>query len=435
MNSKLSLILFGALVTLTVLSAAENLEESSLSEEVASSRLARAADADPGKSKKKSKKNKKASKKNKSKRNNKKASRKDKKSKNKKASKKEKKSKRKNKKADKKNKKSKRKNKKASKKEKKSKNKKTTKKDRKSERKNKNASKKDRKSERKSKKVSKKASKKDRKNKKRKSKQNKKKNSRKSKSQENNREGQSTIPGTCISTAANTLYNGFSKKASNFFRQEKRLQVRLPKIANKLSKASEYNETLDDLVAANASCPAGNVTELDALVATLSECQTNIETACAVPEYNQTQIDECQPIVEGFQSEVEKCVDLTDPADACGCWESPELAALEEGLKDCIIKPSEANVTAAFKACKGAVSDCNKAESDAIPVLVACSKSESDLVAEAETVANNIAALEGAKTAVEAVATSRRHRAAATNCTEFIALVDAREYYKPSQIL
>ena len=54
MNSKLSLILFGALITLAVLSAAENQEENSLSEEVSASRLARAADADPGKSKKKS---------------------------------------------------------------------------------------------------------------------------------------------------------------------------------------------------------------------------------------------------------------------------------------------------------------------------------------------------------------------------------------------
>ena len=76
MNSKLCLVLFGALVALVVLSAAENQGENSLTEEVASSRLARAADADPGKSKKKSKrKNKKASKKNKSNRNASKAAR------------------------------------------------------------------------------------------------------------------------------------------------------------------------------------------------------------------------------------------------------------------------------------------------------------------------------------------------------------------------
>merc|ERR1711976_762695 len=333
---------------------------------------------------------------------------KERKSKNRKASKKEKKSKRKNKKASKKDKKSKRKNKKASKKEKKSK------------RKNNRASKKS------------KSKRKNKKNKSKKSRQNKRKsrkNSRKSKSQKKNREGEREVPDTCVTTAVNALYNGLSKKATNFDRQSKRIETRLPKIANKLAKASDYNATLDDLKKANASgCPAGNVTELDALVAILEECQTNIDTACAEPEYNKTQVDECKPIVEGFVSEVEKCFGLnSDAVAACECWESDALAELEEGLKGCVIKPSEANVTAAFKDCKTAVSTCNKAQTEAIPVLVACSKTEADLVAEAETVANNIAALEGAKTAVEAAAATRRRqsRAAATNCTEFIALVDA----------
>ena len=84
MNSKLCLILFGALVAIAALSAAENSEEKSLSEEVAISRVARAANADPGKSKKKSiksKKNKASKKRNKSKRKNKKASKKARKSK------------------------------------------------------------------------------------------------------------------------------------------------------------------------------------------------------------------------------------------------------------------------------------------------------------------------------------------------------------------
>merc|ERR1712115_440020 len=76
--------------------------------------------------------------------------------------------------------------------------------------------------------------------------------------------------------------------------------------------------------------------------------------------------------------------------------------------------------------CKGAVSSCNKAQSSAIPVLVACSKTEADLVAEAETVANNIAALDSAKAAIEAVASSTRNaKAAAETCADLLALVDA----------
>merc|ERR1711971_379085 len=198
----------------------ENMEENSLSEEIASSRLARAADADPGKRKrnKKSKRKNKASKKNKS-------NKKSKKAKNKKTKKTEK------------------------------------KKSKKAERKNKS----------------------------------------------NTARQSSTVPDTCVATAVNTLYNGLSKKASNFDRQLKRIEARLPKIESKRGKAGDYNQTMDDLVAANSSCPAGNQTEIDALIAILSECQTNIETDCATPMINQTQIDECKPIVEGFVAEVEKC--------------------------------------------------------------------------------------------------------------------------------
>merc|ERR1712029_897166 len=111
-------------------------------------------------------------------------------------------------------------------------------------------------------------------------------------------------------------------------------------------------------------------TVLTALIATLGECETNIKTACAAPVFNQTQITECTPIVTGFVAEVEKCFKLnSNPTAACECWESDAMAELEKGLKGCVIKPSEANVTDTFKACKTAVSTCNKANVEAIPIL------------------------------------------------------------------
>merc|ERR1719356_1268302 len=53
MNNKICLILFGLLVALAVLASAENHEESSLSEELGSSRVARSADADAARRKRK----------------------------------------------------------------------------------------------------------------------------------------------------------------------------------------------------------------------------------------------------------------------------------------------------------------------------------------------------------------------------------------------
>merc|ERR1711902_189004 len=251
---------------------------------------------------------------------------------------------------------------------------------------------------------------------------------KKSRNNKKNREGRSTVPGTCVTTSVNILHGGLSKKASNFDRQSKRIETRVPVIAKKLEKASDYNATLDYLKALNSSnCPSGDATVLTALIATLGECETNIKTGCAAPVYNKTQITECKPIVTGFVAEVEKCFKLnSNPTAACDCWESDSMAALEKGLKGCVIKPSEANVTNTFKACKTAVSTCNKAQVEAIPILVNCSKTEAELKAEATAVANNINSLNSAKTAIEKVAKSTRSagRAAAGDCVTFTALVD-----------
>ena len=174
---------------------------------------------------------------------------------------------------------------------------------------------------------------------------------------------------------------------------------------------------------------------IDVLITTLGECEAQITAACTPPLIDMTQIDFCVPVVNGFTAEVEKCSNLTrDPVTACECWESDTLAEFAEGLKGCVIKPIEANVTVTFLECKAAVSTCNNAQIEAIPVLVNCSNPTTDLVAQAETVANNIAALEGAKTAVEGRWYGKRRvkRAAATTCTEFIALVDAREFSNQS---
>merc|ERR1719350_1930857 len=333
-----------------------------------------------------------------------------------KASKKNKKSKRKNK-ASKKNKSKKNKSKKKSKKAQKKNNKKNTKKSRKA---NKNKNKKARRKN--------KANKKEKKSKRKNKKAGRKNKSKKNRSKQERQGYGRDVPDTCLTTSVNILYNGLSKKASNFDRQEARVETRVPVIAKKLEKASEYNATLDYLKALNSSnCPSGDATLLTALIATLGECETNIKTACAAPIYNQTQIDECTPIVAGFQAEIEKCFKLnSNPTAACDCWESDSMAELEKGLKGCVIKESEQNVTDTFKECKKAVSTCNKDRVLAIPLLVNCSKTEAELKAEATAVANNINSLNSAKAAIEKVAKSTRSagRAAATDCVTFTALVD-----------
>ena len=379
MKSNICLILFGVLIAHAVLSTAEKTEDNSLSE-VASSRLARAANADPGRNKanKKTKKAKKATRRNK-----------------------------KSKKANRRNKKSKKANRK---------NRKSKKVDKKRRNDNKRKSK-----SKKAKKLNKKPNTK------------KEKKSRKNKSQKSAL--RQDIPEVCLTDAVKTLYNGLAKKASYFERQKKRIEKRVPIIANKLNKAGDYIQAANNMANIVPSCPADLVVSAEILSFELGTCEANITDSCQPPIYNQTKIDECTPIVDSFIEETEVCYNLTKDAtgkEACGCWESKVLKDLFDDLADCNIKESEENVTARFQECKGAVSDCNKAETDAFPVYVNCSKNPiDDLKKKAELLANNINALSQAVTVIEKAAAARRRiiRAAATNCSDFIGLVEKRELF------
>ena len=424
MKTNICLILFGVLIAHVVLSTAENTEDKNNLSEVALSRIARAANADPGpgrnKASKKNKKAKKVNRKNKkakkNNRKNKKARKTDKKNnKSKKATRRNKMSK----KANRRNKKSK----KANRKNKKSK---------KANRKNKKSKKANRKNK-KSKKANRKNKKSKKANKKRTKKQNK---SRKNKSQKSAL--RQDIPEICLTEAVKTLYNGLAKKASNFERQMKRIEKRVPIIKNKLEKAGDYIQAANNMVNIVPSCPPDLVFYADSLTLELETCNTSITENCQPPIYNQTQIDECKPVVTAFMQETEVCFNQTKDATgtvACGCWESEALKNISDALAGCNIQESNENVTLSFKKCKNAVSDCNKAETDAFPVYVNCSNNQikiDDLKKEAELLDNNINALSQAVTAIEKVTAAARRRiirAVATTCPDFIGLVEKRELF------
>ena len=115
------------------------------------------------------------------------------------------------------------------------------------------------------------------------------------------------------------------------------------------------------------------------LVQKLRSYQTNITVNCQPPSINQTKIDECSPIVEGFISEIEECFDYTQIGDgmaieaACKCWQDATLAELFEPLKkDCVIKDIQDIVKMRFRECKTAVSDYKKAQTEFLPLYKNC---------------------------------------------------------------
>jgi len=179
------------------------------------------------------------------------------------------------------------------------------------------------------------------------------------------------IPEICLKDSVDGLYKGYFKKASNFDRQLKRIETGVPIIAKKLQKAGDFNQSADAIASIASSCPTlEERIEALFLAAELGACYQNITDNCQAPEVNQTRIDECTPIVEGFQNETTVCKDLSGD-DACDCWEGP-FQTFYKDLSGCVIKNSEENVTDRLKECKKAVGYCNKRQREAFSLYAQC---------------------------------------------------------------
>ena len=394
MNSKISLILFGFLVTLAVLTAAENSEENTLSEEVASSRLARSADADAGRRKNKSsKKNKKKSRK---------AA--------KKAAKKAKKAAKKSKKNA-----GKRKNKSAKKNKRKNKSSKKNKRKNKSSKKNKKAAKK----------AAKNAAKKEKKNK-------------SNKSQKQRMNGRA-VDGMCLE-AATTAMNRWRGVVANFNKQKTRIEKQSEIASKKGDKKAVFAPIalkLVDLGGGNksaltcsGSADSDGAKQLTNLTQTLFDCEVQVNKSCSMdfPAPNMTFVDQCAMDIAMFENKTDECYKLSKAdtaADACTCWTDAEYAELGNKIKMCKIAET-ADVAKGLKACKDAFSTCRKYEDDAVASMAACSVSADALKAKAAALSANVDSTNAAAQKVAAVTGSSRRRSArasATTCAAFIELV------------
>ena len=224
------------------------------------------------------------------------------------------------------------------------------------------------------KKKSKKNSKRSKKGKKSKMAKRKKKQRKNKTNKKNNGKSQpkQDIPESCLKESVDGLNKGYLKKASNFDRQLKRIESGIPIIEKKLKKAGDFNQSAEAIGSIASSCLTPEEMLLaDALSQELGACYQNITDSCQPPEVNKTQIDECKPIVEGFQSETDVCKGLTGD-EACNCWEGDAFQDFYKGLSGCLIKDSEKNVTDRLKECKAAVSSCNKAEREAFSLYAQC---------------------------------------------------------------
>ena len=370
MSSKTCLILFGLLIAFAVLSNAEDNSESSLSEEVASARVARSADAGKNKSKS-SKKNKRKAKKAK------KAAKKAAKMAAKKA-------------------------KKASKKE----------------------AKKAKKEAKKSRKVKK--TKQGEKNRQKNISQNERKSSRAV-------DGACLESAMTAMNRWKGVVANFNKQKSRIEKQSEIAGKKGAKksvfgpIALKLVDLGGGNKSA---LTCSGSADSDGAKQLTNLTQTLFACEVEVNKTCSMdfPAPNMTFVDQCAMDIEMFENKTTECYDLSDAdtaEEACACWTDAGYTELGNKIKGCKISETS-DVAKGLKACKDAFSTCRKYEDDAVTAMGACVVSADTLQAKAAALSTNVDSVSAVSTKVAAVTGSSRRRfarAAATTCADFITLV------------
>merc|ERR1712079_301877 len=302
MNSKICLILFGLLVALAVLSAAENSEENSLSalsEEVASARLTREAEAGKRKRNNKAKRSKK-------------------------------------------NKKNKKKGKKAKKAKKGRKNKKgKNRKNRKGKK-----SKKNKKGKRKG----------------RKNRGNRKNGNRKSARTVNGKCLETAMLGMnrwrLVVANFNKQKTRIAKQAEIAGKKGGKKSVFAP-IALKLVDLGGGNKSA---LSCSGSTTSSGAKQLTNLTNTLFACEVAVNKSCSTsfPAPNKTFVDACATDIKLFETLAAECYSLSKEATAdkaCTCWTAPEFTISSEKVKSCKIS-STASIAAGLKSCKEAFSKC-----------------------------------------------------------------------------
>ena len=169
--------------------------------------------------------------------------------------------------------------------------------------------------------------------------------------------------------------------------------------------------------------------QLTNLTQTLFACEVEVNTTCSMdfPSPNMTFVDECAMDIEMFENKTTECYELSKAdtaADACTCWTDAEYTELGNKIKSCKIAETS-DVAKGLKACKDAFSTCRKYEDDAVTAMAACVVSADTLQAKAAALSANVDSVSAVSTKVATVTGSSRRRSAYSfgTCADFITLV------------
>merc|ERR1712179_236330 len=245
-----------------------------------------------------------------------------------------------------------------------------------------------------------------------------------------------TVDGKCLESAVKSMRK-LEKVVANFDKQ----MIRVEKQAGIASKKGEKKGVFGPIALKLIDVGGGNKSaltcagsadstgakQLKNLTDTLMMCEMEVNKTCSMdlPKPNATLIKECNTSTKAFRKMAEECFAKSkeDTAtDACTCWTNADLTKAGDSVADCKIK-EVGDVAKGLKKCKEAFAKCRKFEDDAVSTISACSKSTDKLKQKAAQLNANKDAVAAAKAKIKKTTGSRRVRAVATTCAEFITLV------------
>ena len=282
--------------------------------------------------------------------------------------------------------------------------------------------------------------KKNKKNKRRKNKRKNKKRTNKNKKRTNkgSRAQGRMVDGKCLESAT-TAMSRWRNQVANFMKQKTRIEKQAEIAEKKSGKKAVFGPIAKKLIdvgggnKSNLSC-SGSVDsdgakQLANLTMTLEECEKEVNSTCNpdnFPKANMTAVDACAASVTSFETEAQKCFDLSKEAtaeDACTCWTGDDMTKYSDEVKSCKIE-AVSEIAKGLKACKAAFSKCRQYEDAAISTIQSCSQSADQLKAKKEALSKNKDALNDVKAKIAKATARRRHaRAPATDCAGFLKLV------------
>merc|ERR1712045_1081614 len=169
----------------------------------------------------------------------------------------------------------------------------------------------------------------------------------------------------------------------------------------------------------------------------LFSCEASVHKVCNLTNFNSlanaTKLKACYKTATTFETLAQDCLDdvIDDSTDdACACWQKSSLANATAAAKLCKFNKEAAAYGVALRHCRNAFAKCRKYE-DAVPEIISvCSSNTKSLKKSVANLHKNAAKVKKAKTVVKTLTTSTGRRLkrssdtrSAASCTELKTVV------------